>query len=100
MKDANSSDVEWNGELFVNDEGEVEGELWKSVDDEHYVSVAVVSYSYERDGEEKMNHVPHIVVSEKDGGIVGEPHAHDSNNPDRAIHNAIVAGEGVVKHPE
>ena len=61
------------------------------------VTVAVTSYDYERHGESRTNHVPHIVVSDPDGTIRQEPYARDSHDPRTAIKWAIQTAEWVYE---
>ncbi len=85
----------WDHDSISIENGYVEGYAFAGrVDGEHDVTVSVTSYEYDGD---KMNHVPHIVIDEADtGSIVAEPHAHDSQDPERAIDNAKSAGEYIV----
>lgn len=96
------SDFEWYDDtLRVNDNGHVEGQAWHgSFADGHDVTISVTSYNYARHGETKTNHVPHVVVTDKNGSIVAEPHAHDSSLPKKAIKDGKQTGKYVVENPE
>lgn len=86
--------------LDVDDEGYVTGAAYTyTFGDGFDVQVGVTSYEYERGGETKMNHVPNVVVTDKDGSIVREPHAWDSEHPNRAIENGKGVAEDVFKRP-
>lgn len=76
--------------LEVDGDGFVDGQAFtkeKPTDEHGVVTVtgSVTSYEYGKHGETKMNHVPHIVVSNREGSILAEPHANDSPNPERVI---------------
>ena len=72
--------------IEVDENGFVQGQAYKlGIHGQFDVTASVTSYEYERNGETKMNHVPHIVVSEKDGKIIKEPHANDSENPKKQL---------------
>lgn len=97
----NNEEFEFDSDsLEIDDEGYVTGSacLFNFVEG-YDVSASVSSYEYERNGETKMNHVPHIVVSENGGNIVSEPTAHDSSNPKKAIENAKNTAKYVAQHP-
>jgi hypothetical protein len=57
------------------------------------VTATVCSYDYERHGERRENHVPRVVVTDPDGTIRQEPHAHDSRDVRKAIERAIQTAE-------
>ena len=83
-------------ELRVNDEGMVEGSAHtRRTSGGETVTATVISYTYD-DGEE-VNHVPHVVVSDESGSILGEPHGHDSENPRTAIERAKNTAESAFK---
>lgn len=98
----NNEEIEFNSDsLEIDDEGYVVGSACIFNFIEGYdVSASVTSYEYERNGETKMNHVPHIVVSKRNGSIVSEPHAHDSENPEKAIERAKGTAKYVAQHPD
>jgi len=86
--------------LSVADNDHVEGSaFYGSFADGYDVVISVTSYDYERNGETKTNHVPHVVVSDSSGSIVSEPHTRDSHDPQTAINNAKQAGRYVVENP-
>jgi len=95
-------DFEWyDNTLRVDDNGHVVGQAWYgSFADGHDVTISVTSYDYDRYGETKTNHVPHVVVTDKNGNIVAEPHAHDSSLPKKAIKEAKQTGKYVIENPE
>lgn len=93
--------MDWiDNTLEVDDEGFVTGSTFASINDEHDVHVAISSYEYEQHGELRMNHVPNVVITEKNGRIVAEPYAHDDSDPETAIDNALCLAEHVVDHPD
>lgn len=86
--------------LEINEDNEVVGSAYTFTFEGGYdVQVAVFSYEYERNGETKMNHVPNVVLVDENGKIVAEPHARDSQNPERAIENGINQAEYIFEHP-
>lgn len=90
----------YNG-LSITDRGYVEGSAYThTFKDGCDVSIGVFSYEYDRDGEHKINHVPNVVVTDRDGRIIAEPHANDSSEPRTAIENARDAAEYVVEHSD
>jgi len=89
----------WCDNVFtINADGHVEGVAY-IFDSENSIDVtaAVNSYNYERGGETRTNHIPHIVVSDPDGSIQKEPHAHDSKHPRTALKRAIQTAESAYK---
>lgn len=84
----------WSDNTFEIVNGHVEGCTY-ILDSERDtdVTASVTSYDYDRNGEVRTNHVPHIVVSDNSGSIQKEPHANDSENPRTAIENAIQTAE-------
>lgn len=99
---ANDNDDIWQEDnIEINEDGEVEGSAYTHhFKDGHDVQIGVFSYTYQRNGETHMNHVPSVVVTDSTGSIVAEPHAHDTENPRGAIRNARQSAEYVYKHPE
>ena len=96
-----NNDIQWNDDtLEVNYDGHVEGQAWTTINDEYDVSASVTSYEYQRNGETRINHVPHVVVSSHNGSIVAEPHAHDSEHAGVAIGNAKETAAYVIENPE
>lgn len=87
--------------LEIDEKGFVTGSAYtREFLGEYDILVAVFSYEYERQGETKMNHVPHVVITERDGNIVSEPEARDSENPEVAIENAKGLAEYIFEYPE
>lgn len=87
--------------LEIDDDGYVTGSAYtRQFLGEYDVVVGVTSYEYERHGETRMNHVPHVVVTDSEGTIVREPQAYDSENPGRAISNAKGLAEFVLENPQ
>jgi len=96
-----NNDIEWDeNTLEVNHDGHVEGHAFRAINDEYDVTASVISYEYFRNGEEHINHVPHVVVSTRDGSVVAEPHAHDSRHAGVAIGNAKDMAGYVFENPE
>jgi len=95
------SDIEWSDDtLEINDDGHVEGSAFVgNFIDGYDVSISVTSYDYERNGETRTNHVPHVVVTTTEGKIIVEPTAQDSRNAQKAIENARGCAEYVIKYP-
>ena len=96
---------EWNDDtLHVNKDGMTEGQAWcgsyEHEGQQYDVSASVTSYTFEQYGEQRTNHVPHVVVTTIEGSIVAEPHCHDSRHPEKAIQNAKGTAEYVVQHLE
>ena len=99
MTEQNDNIWEYNS-LEVNKDNEVVGSAYTSTFKGGYdVQVAVFSYEYEINGETKMNHVPNVTLTDESGSIVEEPYARDSENPEKAIENAINQGEYVFENP-
>lgn len=99
MTNNNEEEIWAYNDLHVDEEtGKVEGYAYTHERNGRDVSVAVNSYGYERNGEQRMNHVPHIVVQNEDGDIVAEPHAWDSQIAKKAIENGIEAAESIWKY--
>lgn len=85
--------------LTINVNGHVEGQAVAFQPVPGYdVSVSVTSYDYERNGETKTNHVPHVTLSTIDGNIVAEPHAHDSHIPAEAIKEGKQTARYVIEN--
>jgi diphthamide synthase (EF-2-diphthine--ammonia ligase) len=83
--------------LWVGEDGYVEGSAYTREKNGHDIQVVVTSYEYETRGETRMNHVPNVVVTDKTGRIVAEPHAWDDKNPKTAIKSAIGTAESVFE---
>jgi len=93
--------TEWDHDsLETNDSGEITGSIFHEINDRYYVTGTVVFYQYEIRNETKTNYVPHVVISEYNGGVVEELHNYDSLNPDVAIDNVKNSVEHVVERPE
>jgi len=87
--------------LTVNENNEVVGSAYTfGFNDGHDIQVGVFSYTYERNGEFHKNHVPNVVVSDKEGNIVAEAQAYDSEDPQKAIENAKSMAEYVYANPK
>jgi len=87
--------------LHINKNNEVEGSAYTFTFAGGYdVQIGVFSYTYERNGEFKMNHVPNVVVTDSNGSIVSEPHANDSTHPEKAIKNARLTAQEVYENPQ
>jgi len=84
--------------IWIDSNGHVDGQA-VIFDSENNIDVtaSVYSYDYNRGGESRTNHVPHIVVSDMDGSIQHEPDAYDSRNPQTAIKRAIQTAEWAYK---
>lgn len=96
------NDSVWDyDDLHVNDEGMVEGTaISREFAGGYTVQASVSSYEYEKGGETRKNHVPHITVQDENGSIVSEPSAWDSISPKKAIEAAKGTGEYVVEYPD
>jgi hypothetical protein len=87
--------------IEIDENGKVRGSAYTFTFNGGYdVQIVVSSYTYERNGEFHMNHVPNVVVSNKNGNIVAEPHARDSQHPEKAIENARMTAKNVYENPE
>lgn len=89
--------------IFQHDNLRVEGHKVKGTaftpfKDGYDVHAAVTSYTYERDGEQRHNHVPLVLITDETGTILAEPHTHDSHDPEKAIENAKGTAEYVFKN--
>lgn len=80
--------------LRVGEDGYATGSVFAREKAGKMVQGTVSSYEYQSRGETKMNHVPHIIVTDTEGKILAEPTARDSENAERAIKNV----KGAVKH--
>ena len=96
--DVQNSDVWKHSDLILNDNGYVSGVAYTKEQNGYSIEISVFTYEYEQNGETKMNHVPNIILSNKNGSITAEPHAHDSQNAEKAIQNAINTGEYVIEN--
>jgi hypothetical protein len=88
-------EIVWaEGELSVNDNNKVKGQLISApiegpnTDVNDGMSVQLYVNSYEYDDGEKMNHVPVVHVVAPDGHIITTAESHDSQSPHTAINNA------------
>lgn len=98
MTEKNESIWQYNS-LEINEDNEVVGSAYTfEVGDGYDIQVSVFSYTYERDGEFKMNHVPGVTIVDEEGNIEKEVDVRDSNNPEKAIENALDTGEYVYKN--
>lgn len=95
-------DLEWNEDtLTVDEHGHVDGQAWYGLFGDGYdVFASVTSYDYERGGQTRTNHVPHVVVTDNRGSVIAEPHVHDTQFPEKAIKAAKDVARGVVANPE
>ena len=89
----NDADVWESDNLTVNDDGYVEGNAHTFESGGHTITASVSSYCYERNGVERMNHVPNVVIEAENGAIVTEVDANDSEDAELAIENAKGAAE-------
>jgi len=95
------NEIEWDRDnLEINNNGEITGSIFNEINDEYYVTGTVVFYEYESAGKTKTNYVPHVVISEYNGGVVKEPHIYDSLYPDVAITNVKSTVKSIVENPE
>jgi hypothetical protein len=87
--------------IRINDEGKVVGSAYTfSFRGGFDIQIVVSSYTYERNGEFKMNHVPNVVLTDPLGSIVSEPYTHDSHSAKKAIESARETARDVYEHPE
>jgi hypothetical protein len=86
--------------LELNDDGHFQGAAYTSEKAGHDVQIGITSCDYESGGETRTNHVPNIVVTDADGSIVAEPHARDSEDPEKALKHAKQTAEGVYENIE
>jgi len=100
--DVENSNIWEYSSIDVDGTGRVTGYAYtKEFGDGYDVGISVSSCFFESYGEEKMNHVPIVNVTEAHGGrIVKEIEARDSLRASKAIENAIGAAEMVFKRPQ
>jgi len=80
--------IDEENKLVVRDDGFVEGMTVISINDEYDVVARVNSYTYERNGEKRINHVPQVNIT-KGGAIVYESEMdRDTENGNEAIKSA------------
>jgi len=91
------SDFEYDYDsLEVQDDGHVTGSAYVVREDGYSVDIGVTSYEYNDEGD--LNHVPGAVVSDENGVILAEPHAHDTDNPEKAIERARNTGQNAFEN--
>jgi len=84
--------------IEVNDNGIVKGSAYIALENGYTVDFHVHSYEY--DNGNKINHVPMVTLSDRDGYIIAEPHCHDSNNAQTAIKRAKQSAKNVAENYE
>jgi len=72
--------------LEIDETGKVIGSAYIPLENGYTVSFHVHSYDY--DNGNKTNHVPMVVLSDKNGKIISEPSCYDSKNAQKAIERA------------
>ena len=98
MMKNNEQDIWAYNNLEINESDKVVGNAYTREKSGRHILVTVYSYEYEKNREQKMNHVPCIVVENEDGDILSEPHAHQSHNAEKAIENGLETAEDIWKH--